>query len=209
MTDTLTEIAGEKESGPKLGPPVGIFEGTADVGGARPGWTEYRSASEQYRITGGGVDVGGAADAFHFAWRQVFGDGVAAAEVAVVNGTRFPRAKAMLMFRQSLDPGAPYAALVLHGNGRRALQFRQSAGGVTFRAVVFEDHAKRLGIQREGGRFTVMAARTGAELREVGMMVLPVRDPLIAGMGVCAANENGLVTATFRKPRVGNGTLRE
>jgi len=188
---------------PACGPAIGIFEGTLDLGGARPGATRYTPSSGLYRVTGGGVDVWGRTDALHLAWQRFQGDGAVSADIAFAPGHRSGQEKALLLLRQNFDPGAPYVGVVLRGDGRISLQFRQAVGGVTFRIGLFPQGVGRFSLRRHGGRFTAWAGRDAREMRELALVVLPMRDPLIAGIGMCAHNAEDLATAHFARVRVG------
>jgi hypothetical protein len=69
----------------------------------------------------------GSADAFYFVWKQVSGDVTLAADIEWVGTSEVGHRKAVLMVRQSLDPGAAYADAVSHGDGLTSLQFRGAA----------------------------------------------------------------------------------
>ena len=137
------------------------------------------------------------------AWQRLQGDGAVSADIAFAPGHRSGQEMALLLLRQSFDPGAPYVGLVLHGDGRISLQYRQAAGGVTFRIGILQHGVGRFSLRRSGGRFTAWAGKDGRELRELAMVVLPMRDPLIAGIGVCARDAESLATAHFARVRVG------
>lgn len=188
---------------PACGPAIGIFEGTIDLGGARPGETRYTPSSGVYRVTGGGRDVWGGADALHMAWQRLQGDGAVSADIAFAPGHRSGQEKALLLLRQSFDPGSPYVGVVVHGDGRISLQYRQAQGAVTFRIGLFPQGVGRFSLKRSGGRFTAGAGRDSREMRELALVVLPMRDPLIAAIGVCAHDAEGLATAHFARVRVG------
>src|SRR5438093_367321 len=89
--------------------PVGMFESSADVGAnPLPGSAEIQSGSV-YRITGGGANIWGTADAFRFAWKKISGDVTLSADVRFEGTGTDPHRKAVLMIRQSLDPDSAYA----------------------------------------------------------------------------------------------------
>ena len=70
-------------------------------------------------MSGGGADIWNAADQFRFAFKQLNGNGTLIAKVESVDNTD-PWAKAGVMIRESLDPGARFAAVyATPGNGVR------------------------------------------------------------------------------------------
>ena len=58
-----------------VGPAVGYFEATADLGApAIKGSTAYDAATQTYTLSAGGTNMWGARDEFQFAWRKMNGD---------------------------------------------------------------------------------------------------------------------------------------
>ena len=99
----------------------------ADIGGALPPGQDSLNSGTWSEIGGGG-DIWGAADAFHFAWQSLSADGTVTAHVTAQQATD-PWAKAGVMMRATTDPGSPYyAAFVTPGNGI-SVQWRTAQGG--------------------------------------------------------------------------------
>ena len=95
---------------------LGIFAEEGSVGQTPPGGKViFDRARGEYRITGGGANVWGTADAFHFAWKKASGDLSLTADVTWVGTSTVGHRKAMLMVRQTLEPGSAYADAVSHG----------------------------------------------------------------------------------------------
>ena len=70
-------------------------------------------------MSGGGADIWNSADQFRFAFKQLSGNGSIIAKVESVDNTD-PWAKGGVMIRESLDPGARFAAVyATPGNGVR------------------------------------------------------------------------------------------
>src|SRR5438874_1531165 len=64
---------------------VGVFETHGDVGKpARAGAVEYDAERKIYLVTGGGKNMWGQEDAFHFVWKRMSGD------VALTASIRWP-----------------------------------------------------------------------------------------------------------------------
>jgi TolB protein len=110
---------------------LGIFEGQSDVGSVTPpGTLVYYPVTHTYTTTAAGANLWSTVDAFHFVWKKVSGDVSLTADIdfPVKTGNPNPHRKALLMFRQSLDPDGVYADAAQHGSGLIALQYRQAAG---------------------------------------------------------------------------------
>jgi TolB protein len=177
--------------------PGGIFSGSSDVGKTRAGSTVYDAAGKTYRVTGGGADMWGDADAFHFTWVRLSGDAALTADVQFAPGSHAPLEKAVLIFRQSLEPGSPYADIAIHADGHITLQYRATAGGKTADVTATERGSTRLRIERAGNKFTTSIGSADGNMTSFSSQEIALGDPVYAGIGVCAHTAEGLTTANF------------
>ena len=182
----------------------GMFEGHGDVGTVlHPGSVEYDAAQKTYRITASGENLWGTADAFHFVWMKVSGDGWVTAEITFPTTTGDPHKKAVLMARQSLDADAAYADVAVHGVGLTSLQSREAKGAATHEVQSNLSGPKRVRLTRVGDYFYVSVAGEGEELHLAGgSMKVPLTDPFYVGIGVSAHNKDAIETAVFRNVEV-------
>src|ERR1035438_7335234 len=141
-----------------------IFEGSSDIGKTLAGSTVFEPAGNVYRVTGGGADMWGAADAFHFSWVRLSGDAALTADIQFPWVGKAPLEKAVLIFRQSLDPASAYADLAIHADGHITLQYRAVVGEKTADVTAAEHGATRLRIERGGNRFTAYTGSAGGKL---------------------------------------------
>jgi TolB protein len=178
---------------------LGVFTNEGSVGQTPPGCqAQYDAAKGQYRITGGGANMWAATDAFYFVWKKVSGDVSLSADIQWVGTSAAEHRKAVLMVRQSLDPGSPYADAVSHGNGLTSLQFRGAANEQTYQIVAAEDGPSRLRIVRKGSRFTMYFGKPGEELKPAGPVeYVSLEGPFFVGLGVCSHVATTLETAIF------------
>jgi TolB protein len=178
---------------------LGIFTNEGSVGQTPAGVkAQYDTAKGEYRITGGGANMWGAADAFYFVWKKASGDVTLSADIQWVGTSAAEHRKAVLIVRQSLDPGSPYGDAVSHGNGLTSLQFRGAAGEQTYQIVAAEDGPSRLRIVKKGSRFTMYFGKPGEELKTSGPVeFVTVQEPFYVGLGVCSHVATTLETAIF------------
>jgi TolB protein len=178
---------------------LGIFTNEGSVGQTTPGCkAQYDASKGEYRITGGGANMWGAADAFYFVWKKVSGDVTLGADIQWVGRSAAEHRKAVLLVRQSLDPGSPYADAVSHGNGLTSLQFRGAPNEQTYQIVAAEDGPSRLRIVRKGSRFTMYFGKPGGELATSGPVeFVTLQEPFYVGLGVCSHVATTLETAIF------------
>src|ERR1700682_5385965 len=149
--------------------PLGAFEAHADVGETpKQGSVEYDAASGEYRVTGGGANIWSTIDAFHFVWIKVSGDVSAAADIKFIGAGAVPHRKAVLMIRQGLEPGAPYADAALHGDGLTSLQFRTDRDKETQEGKAAATAPQRIRIERHANEFTMYAGNSGGEPKPSG-----------------------------------------
>ena len=179
---------------------LGPFEAHGDVG-ETPQKGNVEFAAGEYRITGGGANIWGTADAFHYVWKKMPGDVSFTADVHFIGDGAVAHRKATLMIRQSLDPDSAYADVALHGDGLTSLQFRTSAGAPTQEV---KQEAKsdlsapvRLRIERRGDSFTMLAGKPGEQLTSTGPATVILKDPVYVGLAVCSHDANVLETAVI------------
>jgi TolB protein len=184
-----------------LSPPnkLGIFTDEGSVGQTPPGsQAHYDPAKGEYRITGGGANMWGAADAFYFVWKQASGDISLSADVKWVGTSTVGHRKAVVMIRQSLDPGSAYADAVSHGDGLTSLQFRGARNEQTYQVITQVEGPSRLRLVRKGSRYTMFAGKPNEELKAVGPVeYVSLKDPVYVGLGVCSHVATTVETAIF------------
>jgi len=183
---------------------LGLFTDEGSVGQTPPGCqAAYDAAKAEYRITGGGANIWGSTDAFYFVWKKMSGNLSLQADVAFLGTSAAEHRKAVLMVRQSLDPGSAYADAVSHGNGLTSLQFRGIAGESTYQVFTQVDEPARVRIVREGSRFTMFSGKPDGELKPSGPVeYVSLKDPVYVGIGVCSHVATTLETAVFSNVRL-------
>lgn len=183
---------------------LGVFTNEGSVGQTPPGCkAQYDAAKGEYRITGGGANMWAATDAFYFVWKKVSGDVALSADIQWVGTSAAEHRKAVLIVRQSLDPGSPYADAVSHGNGLTSLQFRGALNEQTYQIVAAEDGPSRLRIVRKGSIVMMYYGKPGQELKAAGPVeYVTLNDPVYVGLGVCSHVATTLETAIFSNVRL-------
>jgi hypothetical protein len=138
--------------------PVGVFEDARDVGSVAGigstvytgyAWRDDPELVQQYLMTGGGADIWGNADEFHYAYRTMTGD------FRVSTGYEWIACpdywtKVGVMIRADLTgPSVNYYTLTRRDQTRVALQGRSSTGAGSWdQGIDKAAKAKRLGVQR-------------------------------------------------------------
>jgi hypothetical protein len=178
---------------------LGIFTNEGSVGATPPGCAAHYDAAEKtYRITGGGANMWAAVDAFYFVWKQMSGDLTLAADIEWVGTSAIGHRKAVLIVRQSLEPGSAYADAVSHGDGLTSLQFRGAPNEQTYQVFTQVEGKSRLRLARQGSRYTMFAGKPGQTPAAVGPVeYVSLKDPVYVGLGVCSHEASTLETAIF------------
>lgn len=177
---------------------VGDFDDHADVGVvARPGSAAYDAGLKAYRVTGGGENVWGKRDAFHFLWRKASGDFTLSADVRFLGEGKNAHRKACLMARQGLEPDAPYADVAVHGDGLVSLQFRKEKGGDTAEVQGATRSPASVRLRRTGDTFTLFVAPAGKPFEKAGEATVRLSGPLVVGLAICSHDATVDETAVF------------
>jgi hypothetical protein len=188
-------------------PHLGIFTGSTDIGSPKKGSTSYDPSTGNYAVVGGGQDLWGTADDFHFTWVKISGDATLEADVKFPTEDVVPKEKAMLIFRQSLDRNSAYADLAIHGDGHIALQYRKTAGGITEDVTATEHSSARLRMVRQGDHFTAYVGPSETAMKPVLSSTVALEGPIYVGLGVCSHNVDGVNTVIFSNIKITKGQL--
>ncbi|HMK38485.1 MAG TPA: hypothetical protein VK569_04035, partial [Bacteroidota bacterium] len=179
--------------------PVGIFDGRTDIGSPRKaGSAQYNPDTKAYTVAGGGVNMWFGSDAFQFVWKRASGNVSLSSAVRWTGAGGNAHKKACLLIRQDLEPDAPYADAVVHGNGLTSLQYREVRGGPTREIQSAVSGPRSIRIEKEGDEVFMSIAGEGESLHPAGgSFRIKLTDPFYAGLGVCAHDSDGLEEAVF------------
>jgi TolB protein len=189
------------------GPKFGVFQAAADVGETLKGSVQFDG--KQYRVTGGGANMWAKSDAFHFVWKRLSGDFTLTADVQFVGEGKIDHRKAVLIVRQSLEPGSAYADVAVHGDGLTSLQYRAEADGETSELKATNDWfgstepiaankgPRTIRLERRGNQFIMYGGKPGEALKASEPVKVALKDPVYVGLAVCSHDGSVLETAVF------------
>ncbi|MDB5102945.1 MAG: carbohydrate-binding protein [Fibrobacteres bacterium] len=176
----------------------------ADIGGpALAGGASHSGGA--FTVKGGGADIWGAADAFHFVYQNLNGDGEIKAKVLSVSNTD-PYAKAGVMMREGLAANARNVLASIAYSTGSAFQLRSAVGGATTNAVnsgIAAPYWVRL--VRSGNTFTAYRSADGQTWALQGQATLAMASQLQVGMAVTAHNNALLNTSVLSNVTVTAG----
>lgn len=149
-------------------------------------------ASGAFTVKGSGDDIWDNADAFHFVFQSMTGDGSIVARVASIDYTN-SWAKAGVMIRESLDADARHAmAVVTAGNGV-AFQRRTTPGGTSYHtagAAVGAPYWVKL--TRSGSTFTAYQSADGNTWVPVSSATISMATSVYVGLALTSHNNSAL-----------------
>lgn len=192
-----TRMSGAQEAAGSLG----IFDNQSDVGTVSPpGVGTFDPATGVYSLRSAGANLWERVDAYHFVWKKVSGDLSLTAEVKLgePSPNANPHRKALLMFRQTLDPDSSYADAAIHGSGLTALQYRRNQGDTTQDIEFNVGAPERIRLEKRGDTVTVFLSMHGEPLHQAGASIkLHFDGAFYAGLGMCSHSTNAVEQATF------------
>jgi regulation of enolase protein 1 (concanavalin A-like superfamily) len=168
-----------------------------DVGAVgAAGNATFSAATSTYTVKGSGADIWGNADAFHYLYRPLTGDGAIVARVATVSSTN-AWVKAGVMIRETLDPGSAQATMLVSYSKGLAFQRRTAAGGVSTSTTGPQAPAPYwVKVERIGTTINAYASADGTTWTLVGSDTIPMTNTVYVGLAV-SSHTTAAATATF------------
>ena len=167
-----------------------------DVGAVGKTGSAVASAGT-FVVKGSGADVWGTADAFHFAYRPLSGDGTIVARVASLAGTDV-WAKAGVMIRAATDAGSAHAFMLVSTGKGLAFQRRKSNSGVTTHTAGGAGTAPRwVKLTRAGNVISAYSSLDGGSWTLVGSDTFAMPADVLVGLASTAHDVSAIATATF------------
>jgi hypothetical protein len=153
-----------------------------------------------WTVQGSGYDIWNADDQFHYVWQPLTGDGGISARITTQTNSD-PWAKAGVMLRGSVDPGAPfYALFVTPGNGI-VVDYRAGQGSAAIQAAPALAGAAPayLRVTRMGTTFAAYTSNDGSNWTLIpgSGSTVSVSGDLMAGLVVTSHNSGALSAADF------------
>jgi regulation of enolase protein 1 (concanavalin A-like superfamily) len=169
------------------------------IGGAKPEGTAVQKG-DTWTVTGGGADIWGPSDQFHFVSNTVSGNCSLTAKVESLGDLNtHDWAKAALMIRADESVGATHASVGISRCGAIEFIRRSVVGGnATSDKITNVMLPVYLRIVRKGNDFTASYSTDGKEWQNIGMqMTVPMKQSALAGMAVTSHADGTPCTAVF------------
>lgn len=168
----------------------------ADIGtvGAAGGSS---SANGAISVTGSGADIWGAADAFHYLYRPMNGDGTITARVTGVGNTN-AWAKAGVMIRETLAANSRHASTFLTPANGVSFQRRTTTGGTSASTSGGAATAPTwVRLVRAGSTFSSYRSSDGVNWTLIGTSTITMASSVYVGLAVTSHSAGVLNTSTF------------
>ena len=176
-----------------------------DVGAVgQPGSASHSNGV--FTVNGAGADIWGSADAFHFVYQSLAGDGQIVARVASVQNTN-AYAKAGVMLRSGLSAGSSHVILDVRPGGSVEFMQRSASGGSTsYLGGATQAPPAWLRLSRSGTTVTAAVSPNGSSWTTVGTTSVSFGSSVYAGLVVNSHDTTRLNTSTFDNVSVTAGT---
>ena len=156
-------------------------------------------SSNTFSVTGAGADVWGTADAFHYAYRTLDGDGTIVARVASIEYVH-AWTKAGVMIRNSLSPSAAHAFMLVAASSAKGVPFqrRRSDGDISYSTSGSLTTAPRwVKLVRSGNLISGFESADGVTWTAVGSDTFTMGENVLVGLAVSSHVSGVNATATF------------
>ena len=164
---------------------------------SQPGPGDANYLNGTFTINAGGADIWDNADAFHFVYQPLHGDGQITARVTALGKTD-AWAKAGVMIREAIAPNAAHAYAMVTAEAGAELQFRTQTGGGSDHKVGPDAHAPYwMRLERKNSRFISSMSADGKAWTKVGDISIEMKADAFIGLAVTAHNSGAICTATL------------
>jgi regulation of enolase protein 1 (concanavalin A-like superfamily) len=149
-----------------------------------------------FTLTGAGADIWGTADAFHFTYQRLTGDGAIVARVNTVSATNVWH-KVAVMIRNDLTPGSPHGMMLVSSAKGLAFQRRIASGGIsTSTAGPLLAAPRWVRIARSGNVVTASHSNDGTTWTVAGSDTIVMGPTVYIGLANSSHSATALGTAT-------------
>jgi regulation of enolase protein 1 (concanavalin A-like superfamily) len=146
-------------------------------------------------VTASGADIWGTADAFHFVYQPLTGDGSIEARVGSIQKVD-NWSKAGVMIRETLDPGSAQALMLVSAAKGVAMQWRPTKDGSSFSAAGSTATAPRwVRVTRSGDTISGFESADGVTWLPVSTQTIPMAATVYVGLAAVSHNSTASTTA--------------
>lgn len=161
------------------------------------GSSGFDGATGIHTVAGAGADIGGAADAFHYVYQPLRGDGQIVARVAGVQNTN-ASAKAGVMIRETLTAGSKMAVMAVTPASGAQFVYRTATGGTSKTTSAVGVLAPQwVKLVRSGSTLNGYRSVDGVTWTLVKSQAITMASTVYVGLAVTSRSTTALCTSTF------------
>ncbi|MEA2734466.1 MAG: hypothetical protein QOE14_917, partial [Humisphaera sp.] len=196
-TASGTSVSGSANVTVTPASPTDVFTTSQDIGAPALAGSWSKSGNT-YTVRGGGADIWGTSDQFHYLYRPLVGNGEIIAHVASVQNTN-GLAKAGVMLRETLAADSKHVNLSVGPDGwTRMVSRLTTAGSSTSQSLSGAAAPYWIKLVRAGNTITGYRSPIGVDWTTVGVTTIPtMASNIYVGIAVCARDNTKLNTSTF------------
>lgn len=193
---TILPEAGGTSGGPPPPPPLPAGWQSADIGAVGSGGFANEN-NGTFTVQGAGADVWGTADAFHYAYRSLSGDGSITARVASLTGSQ-AWTKVGVMIRGSTSPSSAHAFMIVSKSKGLAFQYRTANGATSLSISGGTGTAPRwVRLTRSGNVITAAVSSNGTSWTDVGSDTFTMSSDVLVGLATSSHTTSSVATGLF------------
>jgi len=163
----------------------------SDVGGVGvAGSATY--ASGTFTVKGSGSNIGGTADAMHFVYQPLSGNGSIVARVVSSSS-----GQAGVMIRETLNANATDAFSVYHSSYIYFYDRPSTGSSTSNQGSLYQGLPYWIELTRSGNTFTAYTSLNGLYWTQLGSQTITMATNVCIGLAVSSQNNSSLATATF------------
>ncbi len=153
-------------------------------------------ANGTYTISASGPNINDSADAFHYDYTSLSGDGTIVAQITNL-GTTSPWSKAGVMVRAGTAANAAEVSMLVSPNGYAEFEVRAGTNQTTVDTEVVESGARWEKLVRAGNTFTGYVSKDGKTWIKIGSTTVVMSSPVEIGLAVTSRLTPNIETAVF------------
>jgi hypothetical protein len=154
-----------------------------------------------FSIRGSGADIWGTADAFHYVYQPLPGDGTIVARVATVQNVN-AWTKAGVMIRATTDAASPHASVFVTPGKGIALQWRSAAGAASASQAVAGAAPKWVKLARTANSIAASYSADGTTWTALATVNVTLPQSALAGLPITSHDNTQMATATIDRVQV-------
>ena len=181
----------------------GIFENQTNIGKpAKLGTVDFNSQTEDYKLTGSGLNMWFGMDQFQYLYKSIQGDFILRTRVRFIGEGVEPHRKVGWIVRNNLSGNSPHVNATVHGDGLTSLQYRKTIGAETKEIVSTDTAPDIIQLERKGNTYIMSTAKFGEPFSTVKIDSIKLENQVFVGIYICSHNPDVVEEAIFSNVRI-------